>query len=166
MTDEDWVFADDDPLGEARAWLRKQAAAKGAKCPCCRQLAKIYRRAINSGQARILLDWWARCGTAPVKLTDAVRTPGGDYAKLRWWGLIEDMRDRREDGGSAGVWRVTDLGARFARDQTRIPRHVYVYDNRLLRVDHDGETVSIREALGGRFDYDAMMRAAGEPEGL
>lgn len=148
-------FSDDDTLGSARAWLREQAA-EGALCPCCRQLAKIYKRRINSGQARILIKWWRNYGTTPVKLSQAVQTPGGDYAKLRWWGLIEKLPGVREDGGSAGVWRVTDLGRRFVHGTARIPRAARVYNNTLLRLDA-AETVSIREALGAKFDYDELM---------
>lgn len=156
----DPAFRDTDTLGAARTWLRDQIQGDGAKCPCCRQMAKVYRRGINAGQAAILVRWWRQYGTKPVMVAEQVKTPGGDYAKLRYWGLVEDMHARREDGGPAGQWRVTDLGEMFAASKVAIPRFVYVYDNRLLRVD-ESESITIQEALGKRFDYDELMSAPG-----
>jgi hypothetical protein len=155
------AFPDTMPLGEARQWLREQVKGKGASCPCCTQLAKVYERSLGAGQAALLVQWWAKYRREPVKLSAVLHTPGGDYAKLRWWGLIEDMRDRREDGGSAGVWRITEHGEAFVRGRVTVPRHAKVYDNRFQGFDAGTPQVTVRDVLGEKFDYDELMATPG-----
>ena len=74
----------------------------------------------------------------------------GDYAMLKWWGLIEAPK-----GGKPGMWRVTEAGERFVRGPLNVHSHVVMYDDRMLRFD--GELTDIRGALGDRFDYDELM---------
>ena len=53
--------SDGETLGGARDWLRDRVE-KGAKCPCCGQFAKVYRRTITSGMARALFMIWHEGG--------------------------------------------------------------------------------------------------------
>ena len=80
--------------------------------------------------------------------------------KLRW-GLVEESSEVRADGGRAGWWRITADGRRWLLGQSRVPRHAQVYDGRLLRLERDGESVSVRDALGDRFDLDVLLASAG-----
>ena len=48
------MIEDSDSLGTAREWLRSQAK-DGARCPCCRQYVKVYRRKLNSSMSRALM---------------------------------------------------------------------------------------------------------------
>jgi hypothetical protein len=88
----------------------------------------------------------------------------GDFAKLRYWGLVNESDEQRPDGGRAGWWRVTDLGARFVAEDAIVRKYVYVFDGRPVlgpgRVTFDGPYISIRTALGKRFDYNALMGRA------
>jgi hypothetical protein len=150
MSAPDRRFPDDVPLGQARAWLRQQVADKGARCPCCTQLAKIYTRRIRGVQAEMLIKAWRLVGLAEF------RRP-----KLRYWGLIDDLGERREDGGKAGWYAITELGAAWVRNLTKVPRDALVYDSRLLRLDQDSPSWSVRDALGDKFDYDKLMDIPG-----
>lgn len=155
-------FSDGVTLGAARQWLRDQVRDEGAICPCCRQMAKVYKRSINATQARALIAAWKAVGRMDFHQPTILKElPGGDYAKLRFWGLIEDLQERREDGGRGGWWRITDLGEAWARGKIGVPRHAYVYNNQLLYLDDSEGEIMVRDALGEKFDYDELMSSPG-----
>lgn len=147
---------EDKTLREARDWLRDRVD-EGASCPCCGQLAKVYRRKITSSSARGLIVVWLQAGRAWTHLptTAGLARLGGEFARLRYWGLVEEDDAKREDGGRAGNWRLTDPGVAFVRNQHRVPKYAYIYDGRLL--DLVGEPVNVHDALGRRFRYDDLM---------
>lgn len=140
---------------EAQAWLRDHAD-EGVKCPCCTQLAKVYRRRVNAGMARSLIEMYRLAGTGWVHVPTQVGSRSREEGKLAYWGLVEEARHPREDGGRAGWWRVTAKGRLFVLGQIRIPKYARVFDGRCLSLDYS-ETVTIRDALGTRFDYDDLM---------
>lgn len=144
-------------LEEAQAWLRERVA-KGEKCPCCGQHAKVYRRKINSGMARALIAMYRHAGTDWLHKPTALRGLGAaarDESVLRYWGLLEEATERREDHGHAGWWRVTALGARFARGEIRVQKYARIYDGRCLGLT--GDMISIQDALGSKFDLRELL---------
>lgn len=151
-------------LVEAKAWLKEQMKEDGAKCPCCGQLAKVYRRKLNANMARSLvlgfrrhaMDWFH----APTVVEDR-----GEMAKLRYWGLVEEERALRPDGGRAGWWHITPRGAVYVQGLTAVPAHALVYDSQLLRLDDTDGRITIGEALGDKFNYRELM-AEKLPEGV
>lgn len=150
---------DDTPLAEARAWTRDRVR-DGVRCPCCTQLARVYRRKLNSGMALALAVFYRRCGQEWGHKPTVLRGVGAaarDESLLRYWGLFEEEAARRDDGGRAGWWRVTSRGARFVRDALEVPRYAVVYDGRCLNLA--GEPVGIRDVLGDRFDLAELLAA-------
>lgn len=154
-------------LNSARAWLSERLDA-GAECPCCGQLAKVYKRKLNGAMAYVLLLIARRDGDdwihVPSYINAHEKRPGvaaairGDWAKLVHWGLLEELLGERPDGSTrVGYYRITERGRRFARGKLRVPRHIWIYDGRVLE-HKDTETVSIREALGDKFDYSELMK--------
>jgi hypothetical protein len=147
-----------DTLDDAQAWLRKRVD-HGERCPCCTQFAKVYRRKIGSRQAWALITFYRRraldWGYAPEVLP-ATASSQSDFSKLRYWGLIESSNEQRDDGGPAGWWRVTSLGEQWVHVACAVPMYARVYDNRCLGLV--GDPVTIRDALGTRFNYDDLMR--------
>lgn len=143
------------PLGEVVAWLRENLNS-GVNCPACTQLAKVYRRKINSGMAHALIEMYRHARREWFYLPDITdRWQGRDEAGLRYWGLTEEASEPRPDGGRAGWWRVTEEGERYVNSLLRMPKYAQVYDGRCLGLE--GEPVSIREALGSKFNYDELM---------
>jgi len=141
-------------LGEARDWLRERIE-DGEECPCCRQFAKVYRRRLYATMAHELILCWRAGGTDWFYLPDTIQR-GGDVAKCRYWGLMQEAEGVRDDGSSRhGWWRVTDVGQRFVRGQTSVMSHARIYDGRCLGLV--GEPITIQEALGQRFDYAELM---------
>lgn len=150
------------PLLQARAWLRSQLKV-GAKCPCCGQMAKVYRRKLNSGMARSLVEMYRAAppssagGTAFIHLPTTIGARSREEGKLRYWGLVEEQVTSRPDGGRAGWWRVTAKGELFIQGRLQVKRYALVYDGKCLGLD--GDPIGIREALGDGFNYAELMAA-------
>lgn len=157
------TFLDAMTLGDARDELRELVVGgDGAICPCCNQLARIYRWSLYSTAARALILYYrlGRAGTEYVHANELKRhghQGHGDASRLRHWGLAVQESERREDGGRSGWWCCTERGRRFVLGVERIPKYAHVYDGRCLGLH--GEPVAIRDCLGERFDYDQLMAA-------
>jgi hypothetical protein len=135
-------------------------AGESVRCPYCRQTAKVYRRTIHAGMAAqliriykaglIKLDGWVS--------VDEIYSHGtsGDYAKLRFWGIIEPKDQRGPDDNASGYWRVTPKGGEFVNAKIRVPTHVLVYNNECIGVDNTVQ-MDIRVALGTQFSYAQLM---------
>ena len=95
------------PLAEAQAWLKGRMEA-GAVCPCCGQFAKVYKRTITSSMAFALVlvyryfrsnRGWIHVPSYLAELAkNGAAVRGGDWAKLRFWGLLAPMPTVRADG--------------------------------------------------------------------
>jgi hypothetical protein len=146
------MIDDASTMAEARDWLRLRAP-KGERCPCCQQFVKVYRRKLNAAMARAVIILHQH-GRGWVQFDHLVRGAssklGHDFIGLHYWGLTEKHAER------AGYWRITDKGESFARNESEVNSHAVLYDGRCIRLD--GDQLSIRTALGRRFDYDELMR--------
>jgi len=127
----------------------------GGECPCCRQRVQVYRRTINSGMARALINQWRAVGQQWTK-TRLLWTMTHEGAQLQWWGLIEPGQ-ARADGGKGGEWRITDSGRDFVLGQLSVARHAKVFDGSLLGLDASGGYITIEEALSAEFNYSELM---------
>lgn len=161
---------DGDPksttLEEAKQWLRERFS-DGAKCPCCDQFVKLYKRKLNSSMAHGLIliykffenndDEWLHVPSYLSRISSSATVRGGDWSKLRYWGLIEGEKGTRDDGSErVGTYRITGRGKQFVLSQIHVPKHVYLYNQNPVSRD-DGETITIKEALGEKFNYAELM---------
>ena len=163
-------------LEEAKKWLRERFS-KGAPCPACNQFVKLYKRPFNKSMAYVLLliaryyrrvevrqdDWLhvpsyiAETAVGNPRRAAAVR---GDWAKLKYWGLIEEKPDVRDDGSArVGYWRMTPLGRQFVAREAKVPSHVYVYNGEPMQKTVE-EMITIDDALGVDFSYAEIMAEA------
>lgn len=132
-------------VAEAKAWLKANYDKRdGCLCPACGQTVRLSTRSISPKQVRDLKAINDACelssgGWVNVSAIASVR--GGDYAKLRFWGLLAQHEER------AGRWRVTLLGKQFLAGKATVNRHVFVYNNRVRAYSDD--RVSIRDVVGG-----------------
>lgn len=150
-------FSDGAPLGQAREWLRGQATSHGARCPCCQQFTKVYRRSINAGMAHALVTMFREAGTDWLHVPTVVGGRSREEGKLRYWGLVEEERQLRPDGGRSGWWRVTARGSAFVCRGLRVPKYALVYDGQPLRLD--GAPVTISDCLGAKFNLAELLGA-------
>lgn len=152
------ALPEDVTLLAAKNWLRERVD-DGEHCPCCGQLAKVYRRQLNAAMARALIMFWRAGATTDwVHGPTLLRGARADEGKLRYWGLLDEQYAKRDDGGRAGWWRVTTAGARFVAGTSRVPKYALVYDGRCLGLG--GEFITIHDALATRFNYDQLMTGA------
>ena len=141
----------DTTLEEAQDWLRARVE-DGARCPCCTQFAKVYRRKLNSGMAKSLIRMYQAAGTGWQNITETIPARSREEGKLRYWGLVEQGEER-------GWWRVTPKGEQFVKNRIKVPRYVRIYDDRMLGYD-DTEDTNIIDALSSPFDYDELMKGS------
>lgn len=128
----------------------------GQKCPCCTQLAKVYKRKLNSGMARSLIVMYRAARLDWQHVPTTVGRKSAEEGKLAHWGLVEEEKERRSDGGRAGFWRVTLTGEQFVLGHHAVPKYAHIYDGRCLKLSEG--PVTIRAALGSKFNYDELMQ--------
>jgi len=148
-------FDDEEKVvGRIRSWLAAKAN-EGPRCPCCDQLVKRYRRKLHSSMAATLC-WLVRVTRCEPETFVHVgrRAPrtvlrGKDFGLLRHWRLIEP-------GTQAGAWRPTPLGRVFVGQHATVPRYAVILLGRLERLE--GDSITIRQALGDAFSFEELMR--------
>lgn len=158
-------------LEEAKTYLNANLR-DGVICPCCNQMAKIYKRKFNSWMARAMVAFYQHIGMKPGwfhaigVITDRrfykhkINNSCGDYGKLVYWNLLEDAAGHREDGNpETGYYRMTQKGMDFVLAKLRIKKYVYLYNDTLLEVEGNDETITIHEAMGEAFNYSELMSA-------
>lgn len=162
------MLAPETPLMSVWNWIRERAE-KGDKCPACGQRFQVYWRTINAGMAVSAIKLYRLHCETPwrwVHLPTEVGRISAEESKLRWWGLVESSDNLREDGGKASQWRMTQKGVEWVCGRIAVPCYAKVFDGRLwdlTRHSKSGvfhEDITIRTALGEKFDYDKLM--AGE----
>lgn len=141
-------------IREGASWV-KARLLDGVACPVCGQRAQLYKRTITSTMARALIVMWNEAGLDWVHLPTLVGALRADEAKLVHWGLIEEQPDERDDGGRAGIWRITDLGVRFVQGEAKVPKYACIYNKRCF--GHEGPDVTIHECLGVKFRLDELL---------
>ena len=155
---------DFETLQEAKEHLRENWE-KGTDCPCCGQFVKLYKRKLNSSMAYVLIlmmnrenrfdeDGWVHVEKYLKSMKTAVSLRG-DYAKLRYWQLIEQMENTDTSKKDSGFWRITERGVKFAKGDIALPKRVNLYNGKIVGWDEDHS--DIKEALGDKFDYAELM---------
>lgn len=143
----------------------KLAEGESFDCPTCGQHAKVYKRTITSSMAYALIQMYRAKGDEHGWFhLPSVVGHGGDAAKLAYWNFIEPKGGERADGSKrTGWWRITFDGEAFVRGTLFVRRYVHVYNGAVL--GKSGHTITIRDALGTRFNYDALMFTTPVPSG-
>lgn len=175
---------EDATLDEIRTWL-KNHIDKGAECPGCNQLVKLYKRRLNKSMAAvlILIYRWDRDRTKALEnrtatadqLIPFVHVPSliaelggqnprqaaalrGDFAKLKHWGMLEGMPVKRGDGSKrSGYHQITELGRQFVRGEITAPAYVWIYNEAVITTRPVLEMITIREALKTTFNYQDLI---------
>lgn len=82
---------------------------------------------------------------------------GGDWVKLRYWGLIEGKKGERKDKSKrVGLYKITEEGHKFAKGEIKIPKYARIYNKKFLGFVVK-ETTSIQECLDTEFNYEDLM---------
>jgi len=85
-----------------------------------------------------------------------LKTVRSDFPKLRYWGLIQALDGKREDGSSRnGYYIITEQGRMFVQNKISLPKYMHIYNSVALK--NSGEFVKITDCLGEKFNYEELM---------
>lgn len=157
-------------LLDARNAIKPHVLGVGVICPCCNQLVRIIQKDLTGSivYVAILLhrhfvedqNWLhvADYLSTMAKIGSAVR--GGEWSKLRYWGLLEAKPDgvkvdAKDASKRSGYYRMTEKGHQFVRGEIKIPKSIMLYNDQHLGFGK--EEVTVQEALGKEFNYSELM---------
>ena len=151
------------PIDIARTATMEQAKQpEGCVCPVCGQLAKVYTRPMNGQMVEMLIKLHIKHGEnvyfhAPSQAIKLGYTNTGDFAKLRYWGMIQEKpHPSGLDGKShSGWWKITHAGQLFIQNKIFVPKYVVLYNQK--KIDMNGDRVNVVSALGEKFDYNKLF---------
>lgn len=158
-------------LGQAKAFVHDNWS-EGVRCPCCSKHVQLYRTRLNAPMARALLlingapaqayeNGWLHVENYFVHIDITIK---GVHGKLKHWKLLEQKENNDEpEKNKSGYWRMTDLGRDFAEGKVTVHEAVYLYLDKVR--GRDEVAISIKQALGVKFDYDELMRGEFYGEG-
>jgi hypothetical protein len=114
-----------------------------------------------------------RAGKVWIRISDRdggdMHAPGGEYAKLRHWELIERKgREHGDGGGGCGYWRITERGWLFLEGRILIRNTVHEYAGGLLTgkdAGGDAPEVSVGDIKPGFRIADVLPRDGAEARG-
>ena len=157
-----------ETIKEVKEFLRANYE-KGCKCPACGQTTRLYKRKLNSGMALFLIGLYKLTKNAnngsytkvvffsnkEVMSKMKINTASLDYSVLKHFDLISP---RVSQGGKkdSGHWSITWKGIDVIERDIPLSKHVFLYNNK--RQGFSDEKVTIKEALGSKFDFDELMR--------
>lgn len=153
---------DDKSVPEAREFViigREQ----GVRCPVCGQMCKVYCRRLNHicGKGLIwLCGEYRKMGSVgyvhmPTKAPKTIVSKGGEFARLKYWGLAIEKVNDETGKRCSGLWAPTQRGFDFIENRLELPSHVFLYLGKAI--GFSTTQISIREALGHHFDYQELM---------
>ena len=129
-------------------------------CEHCGARSAVYRRKINRTMV-IGLMYLLRGSESDAEAFwslaqgDPTHHRSRDTTRLALWGLIEEERERRADGGRKGFWRITPNGVRFLYGYSSQPKYVYTLNGRVI--DESEERVTVYDAYQERFDLREVL---------
>lgn len=129
-------------------------------CPHCGHKSIEYRRSLNSNMALSLLVLLKSGNTGWVHMEELLRSNGykrcGDFSYLVHYRFIEKLKEKREDGSSRnGLYKITSYGIMFAEGKTTAKEKFIMYNGK--HIGFEGELITIKEALGTKFNYEQIF---------
>ena len=128
---------------------------EGHDCPECGQFVKLYERQISAPMAALLLRLFKLDRKSPDQFFHVSEITPGDFAKLRYWGLITMQANTEAFKRCSGYWAITDRGRQFAKGKLGVPKYALVYNQDFY--GYEGGLVNIHACLDKHFDYSELM---------
>lgn len=146
-----------------RAFVNLCNIAGHDRCDVCRGPTTTYERKLHAAMVATLVAWWGSWGDyAWHSLNDLYKLKpnlttvrGGDFAKLAYWGFIQERPKTDENKKNTGIYRITEDGVAFVLGKTSFSRSAYVYNDHVLAWSE--ELVKVHAAIGDAFDYNELM---------
>lgn len=151
---------------ESAKLFTKKNLKEGTHCPLCKQKVQMYSKMIDSNMVKYLIVLYKLTAKktnreyfhteTDLKVTQKV---GGSFAKLRWWGLIE-QKEKDTDyttSRTSGLWKITDKGKQYVRGEIKLPKYVKLYNQKFYGTE--GDDIDIRHSLNAKFNYIELMNS-------
>lgn len=146
-----------------KPWYKEFEKQEATNCECCGRLLKIYKRKLSRAMAFYLINIYKLHRQKPDTAYFHVRSvgapsTGGDFAQLRYWGLIRERSNEKPEKKTSGMWRMTDFGARFVKREEQVPKQILLkWGSELL--GFTGEMADIKTCLEykNKFNYRELM---------
>ncbi len=138
---------------------------EGVGCHNCGKFAKARAQVVDKTMARGLIlmagdlgrngpGGWVHFPSLP-----AIFLRSKTLSQARHWRIIEKRENPDPAIPNSGWWRLTTDGMRFVLGGAFIMKTVWVYNDHVL--GYEGPPVTIRESLGRKFDYEALLHESG-----
>ena len=118
--------------------MSSRSSVGNSRCSVCDSPLEAYKRPINKGNVRALLKI-REAGGGPLHIND-MGVAGGDFTKLKHWGLI---RLSISLGVSQG-WTLTEKGLKFLNGEIAVWKSVWLFKGCVI--GFDPVTASVRDA--------------------
>lgn len=158
-------YAGKDGIESAKGLIFANNTMKeGSTCPVCEQNVKMYWKKIDSLMAYYLIKLHRVASNNPERTYFHVEDDlgvkqkvGGSFAKLRWWGLIEEQpKDKNvTNKRTSGMWMLTQRGENFVKNRISVKKYVKLYNGKCHGAD--GHEVTIKQCLKDKFDFKELM---------
>ena len=140
--------------------LFPQDKRKGYKCSCCDQLVKLYSRHFNSNMGISLIYLYKNRQKGFIHLENSMVADGykrcGDASYMLLYYLIESMPENRKDGSKRnGHYKISNRGILFVEGKMKVQERFLICNNKFE--GYEGEEITIEQALGNKFDFNALM---------
>lgn len=134
---------------------------KKTKCPHCNHVSIEYRRSMNSNMAIALICLLKSNEFDYVHMEELLRLNGykrcGDFSYLVHYRFLEKLKEKRDDGSSKnGKYKITSAGIMFAEGKTTC-KSTFIMEEGVFK-GFDGKDITIKDALGEKFNYDQLMQ--------
>jgi hypothetical protein len=151
-------------LQEAVNWVDKNKD-KGCVCPCCNQIAKIYKRKLIVNYVLGMFYLHKLHKKYPNRDYFHISELGvsnnyfSAFAQLKCWDLISEMEKPKDvkSKRTSGSWALTEKGNLFIEGKINVESHVYMYNASFL--GYSDKKISITDAIGNKFNYEEMMNS-------
>ena len=151
-----------DTIKEVKSYLREKFG-DGARCPCCGQFVKLYKRKLNSGMTLFLIGLYnlskhkkgAYFKNQTIMKKMNINTSSLDYSIIKHFGLMEEEKNDLTDKKNSGYWRITQKGIDFVSQKIEVPSHVHLYNNKVLGFS-DTKT-NVVKSVGSKFNFDELL---------
>ena len=150
-------------LNEVRKELFKNYGKKTQVCPCCSNNVRMYKRKLYSTMVKGLLELYkyqAKTGLTYAHVWENLGLRAGDFAKLRYWGLVKEVGDPGNAKKTSGYWAITKRGIQFVCRKIRVPKYIFLYCAE-YRGCSEKDMIGVIEALTGKnskFNYNELMK--------
>jgi len=151
---------------DAKKFLRENYV-DGCECPTCGQYVKLYDYKLFATSALALIrlynqtketkrldpshDGFFHISKYAEATKEYARAP--HFAELRFWGMIEPAVNNDTTKKSSGYWRITPIGEQFVKGRSTVKSRILVFNNKFQGFSDKSEDITIRQALGNKFDY-------------